>query len=358
MTILLSNDEIASLLDINDVLEALEEAYREAAKNRAILGARAEIITETTHPDSVYQLKMMSSSISSLGVGAVRINSDILSFPTVGGKKRRKKIPLAPGDRWTGLVLLFSTHTGEPLMIFPDGVMQRMRVAGASALGAKYMARKNAKTVALIGSGWQAGAQAMAIAAVRSVEQIRIYSMTRKNRDDFCQQMSPKIGVDMHPCGDIEEAITGADIVLCATNSESNVLFQRFVKPGMHISTIRDNEIELAAIKAADQVVMHDSGGMDFDHYNNTHGIKIADQKKEAGNSPEMAYLRKVPTLPDLITGSAKGRNSDNDITCFLNYRGLAIQFAAVGATLYERAKAQNIGNHMPTEWFTEDVLP
>ena len=90
MTILLSNDEIASLLDINDVLEALEEAYREAAKNRAILGARAEIITETTHPDSVYQLKMMSSSISSLGVGAVRINSDILSFPTVGGKKRRK----------------------------------------------------------------------------------------------------------------------------------------------------------------------------------------------------------------------------------------------------------------------------
>jgi len=358
MTILLSNDEIAGLLNIHDVLEALEEAYREAAADRAVLGTRAEIITETTHPDSVYQLKMMSSSISSLGVGVVRINSDILSFPTVGGKKRRKKVPLAPGDRWTGLVLLFSTHTGEPLMIFPDGVMQRMRVAGASALGAKYMARENAKTVALIGSGWQAGAQAMAIAAVRDVGQIRVYSMTPNNRDIFCQQMSPEIGVDMHACESLEEAVEGADIVLCATNSESNVLFQKLVKPGMHISTIRDNEIELAAIKAANHVVMHFSTSMDFDHYNNTHGIEIGDQQKEAGNNPEMAYLREVPTLPDLITGSAIGRESDNDVTCFLNYHGLAIQFAAVGATLYERAKAQNIGNHMPTEWFTEDVLP
>ena len=358
MTILLSNDEIACLLNMKDVLEALETAYLEAAAGRAILGTRAEIITETTHPESVYQSKMMSSSISSLGVGAVRINSDILSFPTVGGKKRRKKVPLAPGDRWTGLVLLFSTRTGEPLMIFPDGVMQRMRVAGASALGAKYMAREDAKTVALIGSGWQAGAQAMAIAVVRNVEQIRVYSMTRNNRDNFCQQISPEIGVDMHACEDIENAVMGADIVLCATNSQSNVLFRKFIKPGMHISTIRDNEIELAAIKAADHVVMHDSSSMDFDHYNNTHGIKVADQKKEAGNSPDMAYLREVPTLADLITGSAKGRTSENDITCFLNYRGLAIQFAAVGAILYERAKAQNIGNHMPTEWFTEDVLP
>ena len=91
MTILLSNDEIACLLNMKDVLEALETAYLEAAAGRAILGTRAEIITETTHPESVYQLKMMSSSISSLGVGAVRINSDILSFPTVGGKNDERR---------------------------------------------------------------------------------------------------------------------------------------------------------------------------------------------------------------------------------------------------------------------------
>jgi len=358
VTILLSNDDIAGLLDINDVLGALEEAYREAAAGRAILDARADLNTTTTHPDSVYQLKSMSSTIASLGVGAVRINSDILSFPTVGGKTRRKKVPLAPGDRWTGLVLLFSNATGEPLAIFPDGVMQRMRVAGTSALGAKYMAREDARTVALIGSGWQAGAQAMAIAAVRQVEQIRVYSMTRNNREIFCQQMAPEIGVDMHACESTEEAIEGADIVLCATNSNVNVLLAEHVKPGMHIGTIRDNEIALEAIKAADKTAMHDSASMDFDHYHNTHGLVTKDQEKEAGNDPSMAYLREVPTLPELITGEAPGRDSDDEVTCFLNYRGLAIQFAACGAVLYERAKNQGVGNNLPTEWFTEDVLP
>lgn len=358
MTLLISNDEIAGVLSITDVLEALEEAYREAAEGRAILGARADLNTVTPHPDSVYQLKCMSSVVASLGVGAIRINSDILSFPTVGGKVRRKKVPLAPGDRWTGLVLLFSNATGEPLAIFPDGVMQRMRVAGASALGAKYMARKDARTVALIGSGWQAGAQAMAIAAVRDVEQIRVYSMTRNNREIFCQTMAPEIGVDMHTCESTEEAVEGADIVLCATNSNVNVLLPDHVKPGMHIGTIRDNEIALDAIKGADRTAMHDSASMDFDHYHNTHGLVTKDQEKEAGNDPAMAYLREVPTLPDLITGKAPGRESDNDVTCFLNYRGLAIQFAACGAVLYERAKAGGIGNDLPTDWFTEDVLP
>ena len=119
MTILLSNDEIAGLLDINDVLVALEEAYREAAAGRAILGSRADMVTETPHPDAVYLLKCMGSTIASLGVGAIRINSDILSFPTIDGKQRRRKVPAAPGKRWTGLVLLFSNETGEPLMIFP-----------------------------------------------------------------------------------------------------------------------------------------------------------------------------------------------------------------------------------------------
>jgi alanine dehydrogenase len=357
MTILLSNDEIAGLLDINDVLVALEEAYREAAAGRAILGSRADMVTETPHPDAVYLLKCMGSTIASLGVGAIRINSDILSFPTIDGKQRRRKVPAAPGKRWTGLVLLFSNETGEPLMIFPDGVMQRMRVAGASALGAKYMAREDARRVALIGSGWQAGAQAMAISAVRDVEKICVYSTTRQNREKFCEEMAPQIGVDMQPVETAREAVEGADIVLCATNTQSNVLFQDWLRPGMHISTIRDNEIELAAIKSADAVAMHFSTSMDFDHYISTHGLVIGDQEKEAGNAPEMAYLRDAPTLPDLITGKARGRSSDQDVTCFLNYHGLAIQFAAVGAVLYERAKAKGIGNNLPTDWFTEDVV-
>ena len=358
MTRLLSNEDVDSLIDITDVLEALEEAYAEAAAGRAILGSRADLVTKGPDDDAVYQLKSMSSTIASLGVGAVRINSDVISFPEVAGKKRRTKLPLAPGNRWTGLVLLFSNATGEPLMIVPDGVMQRMRVAGSSALGAKYMARADAKTVALIGSGWQAGAQAIAITKVRPVQEIRVYSLTPENRAAFCLEMEARVGARMVPVDSPETAVKDADIVLCATNAQSNVLFQEWLRPGMHITTIRDNEIELAAIRAADIVAMHDTSGLDLSNYISTHGIRSGDQDKEAGNDPEMAYLRNVPTLPDLISGVAQGRNSDADVTCFLNYRGLALQFAAVSAVIHRRAEEKDIGRKLPTEWFTEDVIP
>ena len=358
MTLVLSNDQVAQLLDIKDVIHRLEEGYRQAAAGQAILGSRADLNTITSRPESVYQLKSMSSVVPSLGVGAVRINSDILSYPTVEGKVRRQKVPLAPGNRWTGLVLLFSTETREPLMIFPDGVMQRLRVAGTSALGAKYMARSNADTVALIGSGWQAGGQVIAISAIKNIKKFRVYSMTFQNCKVFCETMSPEIGVDMEPFGNVGDAVSRSDIVLCATNSNENVLLDDHVEPGMHISSIRDNEIALAAIKNANVTAMHDTKSMDFSNYESTHGLVIKDQEKEAGNDPRMNYLRSVPTLPDLITKKACGRVSDEQVTCFLNYRGLALQFAVCGALLYKRAKERKIGNALPTEWFTEDVLP
>jgi hypothetical protein len=77
----------------------------------------------------------MDGIVPGLGVGAVRINSDIVSWPVRDGTVRREKIPAAPGERWVGLVLLFSMETGEPLAIFPDGYLQRLRVGAANGLG-------------------------------------------------------------------------------------------------------------------------------------------------------------------------------------------------------------------------------
>jgi hypothetical protein len=87
--------------------------------------------------DGLYALKSMDGVIPKLGVGAIRINSDILTFPEGEGGMRRVKVPAAPGNRYVGLVLLFSSHTGEPLAIMPDGVIQRARVGATNALAAK-----------------------------------------------------------------------------------------------------------------------------------------------------------------------------------------------------------------------------
>ena len=89
----------------------------------------------------------------------------------------REKVPAAPqAAAYVGLVLLFSVENGEPLAILPDGVMQRMRVGAANGLGIKYLARDDAATVGILGSGWQAGAQLMAACAVRDIASIRCFS--------------------------------------------------------------------------------------------------------------------------------------------------------------------------------------
>src|SRR5204862_6287060 len=134
-------------------------------------------------------------------------NSDIVTFPKKGNNVRREKVAAAPGARYTGLVLLFSTENGEPLAIMPDGVMQRMRVGAANGLGVKYLARKNAKTVGILGSGWHAGAQLMAACAVRGVETIRCFSPSVQNCETFAQEMSALLAVPVASVGQPEEAI-------------------------------------------------------------------------------------------------------------------------------------------------------
>ena len=150
-----------------DCIAVLEEAYVELAEGRGVSRTRSDCSRRPSRDDALYSLKSMDGVIPKLGVGAVRINSDIVTWPKKGNNVRREKVPAAPGNRYVGLVLLFSTENGEPLAIFPDGVMQRMRVGAANGLGVKYLARKNAKTVGILGSGWQAGAQLMAVCAVR-----------------------------------------------------------------------------------------------------------------------------------------------------------------------------------------------
>src|ERR1700691_983256 len=219
MTLILSNDDVEKLLTMPECIDVLEEAYGELAEGRGVSRTRSDSFSPTAREDALYSLKSMDGIIPKFGVGAVRINSDIVTWPKKGNNVRREKVPAARGTRYVGLVLLFSTENGEPLAIFPDGVMQRMRVGAANGLGAKYLARKNAKTVGILGSGWQAGAQLMAACAVRPIAAIRCFSPNAENCAAFARQMSEALGVEVVPVDTPEEAIRGADVVMGPPNT-------------------------------------------------------------------------------------------------------------------------------------------
>jgi ornithine cyclodeaminase/alanine dehydrogenase-like protein (mu-crystallin family) len=357
MTLILSNADIETVLSMPECIDVLEDAYRELAHGRGVSRTRSDSFSETARPDALYSLKSMDGIVPKFGVGAVRINSDIVTWPKEGGNERRVKVPAAPNRRYTGLVLLFSSENGEPLAIFPDGVVQRMRVGAANGLGVKYLAREDARSVGILGSGWQAGAQLMAVCAVRKIETVRCFSPNAQNRYAFAREWSEKLGVKVVPVSSPEEAMKDVDIAMCATNTIDNVFFADWVRPGLHISSIKRPEIEVAAVKRADIVVLHHSDAAPMHLF--TKGVTIPE--KAEGKGWMLAGdidFKGLPTLPQLIVGEAAGRSSADQVTCFLNNIGLGYQFAATGALVYKKAREQKLGHDLPTDWFTEDVHP
>jgi alanine dehydrogenase len=357
MTLLLSNEDAARLLDMCDCIDVLEGVYRELAEGLCVSRRTSECMTPTSRPGAAYALKSMDGVIPSLGVGAIRINSDILTAPNQGSGMRRVKVPAAPNQRYVGLVLLFSTETGEPLAIFPDGVVQQYRVGATSALALKYLARADAGHMAILGTGWQARTQLLGACAVRHPRSIRCVSPNAEHRAAFASEMTERLGLDVTAVDRPEAAVAGADIVLCASNSLEPIFFAPWVTPGMHLSSIKTPEIETAALQRADVLVVHsaDPGSMMV----TTRHLQTPETAAGKGiaAAPPIDF-RTQPTLPDLVSGRTPGRQRPEQVTCFLNQMGLGLQFAAIGAVVYRKAREAGLGRDLPTDWFTEDVHP
>jgi ornithine cyclodeaminase/alanine dehydrogenase-like protein (mu-crystallin family) len=356
MTLLLSNEEVEAALQMHDCLAAMEIAYRDLGTMQGGNGVRSEILTPTVRNDALHSLLTMSGVVPRFGIGAVRINSDILTWPISAAGRRRVKVPAAPNERYVGLVLLFDTHTGAPLAIYPDGVVQRMRAGATSGLAAQLLARPDASDVALLGTGWQAGAQAMAICAVRTVQRIRCYSPRRERREAFAREMQAKLGVTIEAAATARDAVERADIVMCATNSLEPVLVKDWLEPGMHVSSLSRLELDSGVVEAADVVVIHsrEVGGRIV----RTAGADLArDAEQRKAALAGKTDLKNRPELSDLLLGRTPGRCDDRDITLFLNYAGLGYQFAATGYVIYRKARELGLGRELDTDLFTS-ALP
>src|SRR5207247_10381665 len=113
--------------------------------------------------------------------------------------------PVSCGDGYVRLVMLLNTETCEPLPILPDGYVQKLRVAGASAIAARYLARKDAKVVALLGSGWQASAHLVTLSMVRDLEKVKVFSPTPESRRRFVEEWGPRVSVEVVETASVEE---------------------------------------------------------------------------------------------------------------------------------------------------------
>jgi len=197
----------------------------------------------------------------------------------------------------------------------------------------------------------------MAACAVRDIKSIRCFSPTKANREAFSSQMSTMFDIDVKPVDQPEDAIEGVDIAVCASNSLDAIFFERWLEEGVHLSSIKQPEIEVKALQRADRIVLHAHEASPV--HVTTRDLALARKANEhAWAAAQAIDFGKLPTLPELIVGRAQGRRNDREITCFMNNIGLGYQFAAAGSVVYRKAKGSGLGHELPTEWFTEDVHP
>ncbi|MQA76898.1 MAG: hypothetical protein GEV10_00210 [Streptosporangiales bacterium] len=354
MTLLLDNDDVAGLISMEDCLDALRVMYREFDAGRALTRTRSDLLVPGGE-DETFSLKTQDGVVSAEGVAAVRINSDLLRWPTDGTGTRRQKVPRA-GGRWVGLVLLFSTSTGEPLAIFPDGVAQRMRVAGTSVLAMDALARREASRLAVLGVGWQAEAQVLAATRVRRFTSVRCFGPTEDRRVDFAARMSSVLDRRVDACGSPDDAVREADVILCATNAISPVVRPDWVLPGVHVGVVKVPEVPRAVVDAVDIAVVHSP--LASPAVIVARGTRSRETEPTDDGALDATTAHALPELTDLLSGRLGGRTGDEQTSCFVNNGGLGIQFAAIGALIHRRARERGIGRELPTDWFTESVHP
>ena len=356
--LLLTNEDVEPLLSMPDCIAAVEAAFRDLGLTDAVDIPRQDAIVPIAREGAVHDLKTMSGSWPKAGMAAIRLNSDIVTGPIVNGLPRRVKIPLSePGGRYNGAVLLFSTDTGQLLAMINDGVMQRARVGATSGVAAKYLARSDAKVLGLLGTGFQAGGQLEAMCAVRDFSEVKVFSPTKENRDRFVEQFKTKLKRNIRAVESAEEAVAGADVLVTATNSVSPTVKPEWLKPGMHLSSINRTELAPAVFARIGRLIVNArEGGRSYTARNAPAigGFNQGDRNSNSG----IADVSQVPELKDMVSGKAQGRQSAAEVTCFHNYQGLGLQFAAIGSIVYREAVKRKLGLSLDDRYFTQDVHP
>jgi ornithine cyclodeaminase/alanine dehydrogenase-like protein (mu-crystallin family) len=352
--LLLNNQDVEKILTIKDTIRALDEAYLELDKG--LTANRPRTFTMCSTDKGRFVANTHEGIIRNKGVYDIRI--------VTHGKPERTPDPThvsnLHGALNCSLDMLYDINSGDLLAIIHDAYLQKMRVQATNAIAARYMARDDANTMALIGTGWQATAAIEAMRFVRPIQTVNVYSRSAENRRRFVERMSSRYeNLEIHDCIAPEKAVVGSDIVVAATNSKVPVCIGEWIEKGMHLTGVLPNEFDLDCYKKADTIVI----------FNRLHGrdytLRRGPEEEPLDIPPHADLIRDAPEIADLVSKKVPGRKSNDQITIFANGGhgwghdggpGYGIQFTAMAKLIYDLAKECGVGRKLPLAWFQQEV--
>ncbi len=334
--LLLNGEEIASLLPMDECVEVMAEALRALARGEAVQPLRSVYWMPDRH-------------------GALAVMPGMLGLPGDAGDGGEKKLvagvkvlTVIPDNRLhgeeshQGMVLLFEAERGKPVALLDATALTAIRTAAASAAATRALARQDAGDLAILGAGTQGRSHLDAMAAVRTLRRVRVWSRRPESARDFATRETARTGFAVEAMATPREAVAGADLICTVTAAAEPILFGDWIAPGAHVNaagacTPKTRELDGAAVarsrlftdcreslfaEAGDFLLARAEGAVADDHL--------------------------LGELGEVLEGKLPGRTSPQDITLFKSL-GIAAEDLASGWHVYRKALAA--GRGVTIEW-------
>lgn len=319
--LIVNQSEVRRLLPMDECMDVMAEALTAVARGEAILPLRPILWL----PEKVGALGMMPSYLGNIDAVGLKV---ITVFPGNHGTKY---------DSHQGAVLLFETTHGQLLALMDASAITAIRTAAVSGVATRLLARADAQSVAILGSGVQARTHLAAMIQSRSITSVRVWSRNAGHAQHFAEREALRHGIPISSAATVQEAVAEAEIICTTTAAREPILRGEWIAPGTHVNAIGSSvpsarELDTVAVRKARLYVDRRESTL------NEAGDFLLPKREGAIGDDHI-----VGEIGDLLLGNVEGRRTSDEITLFKSL-GLAVEDLAAADHVYKKAVEVNAG--------------
>jgi alanine dehydrogenase len=315
-TLVLTSEDVAGLAEMDEFVDAVRDGYRQRG-----LGAPAKPRTTLVNDDPAGMLTGYSAILPETGA--------------MGGYMY--SAGFGAGDAWF-MTPLFDAESGRPLALIDGASMNPFKTGAAGAVGLDALAREDATSLAIIGSGAQARGQLKAAVTVRDIETVSVFSPTKENRESFAAEMNEALSASVAAVASSAAAVEDSDVVITATTASEPVFDGDILEDGTHVTAMgqyhpKKRELDAKTVGRATYVPdLRERATRDA-------GSFLAAVEDGAVDEDHIHA-----ELGEIVAGEKSGRESEDEITVF-DSGGTGIETVAAAYMLYEKAREEGLGS-------------
>lgn len=322
--LVLSESQVQNLIDLDELITALEQAHIQYSTGKAVMPVRL-VVPLPQIQGRITSMPGFLSEDKALGMKVV----------TYFQENPRRNLPAI-----LATIMLFSAETGKMIAAMDGGYITAIRTACASALATRALANPDTPVMGILGAGVQARAHIQALSRVRKLSRIKIYSLSGKSALNIKADLEQQCSVPIVVVSSAEDAVRGSDLLVTVTTAKEPIVKAAWLKPGAHINAVGSHrpdlrEIDGETLKRAKIVV--DSREAILAECGD---ILLALKEKSISAADIHGEIGEV------LAGSKTGRSSAGEITLYKSV-GIAIQDVAAAQMVYRKALEQNVGTNV-----------